>query len=96
MDFQLNHKTALITRSSAGIGLAMAQALVKEGASVIRNGRTEQRVDEAAKKTGATHGIAADLGTEDGAAKVIARFPAVDVLVNNPGIFEPKPFDHHR
>jgi NAD(P)-dependent dehydrogenase (short-subunit alcohol dehydrogenase family) len=93
MDLQLKNKTALVTGSTAGIGLAIAQALVKEGASVIVNGRTQLRVDEAVKKSGAAHGIAADLGTESGAAKVIAQFPAVDILVNNLGIFEPKPFD---
>src|ERR1700730_6769319 len=93
MDLQLKNKTALVTGSTAGIGLAIAQALVKEGASVIVNGRTQPRVDEAVKKSGAAHGIAADLGTEGGAAKVIAQFPSVDILVNNLGIFEPKPFD---
>jgi NAD(P)-dependent dehydrogenase (short-subunit alcohol dehydrogenase family) len=93
MDLQLKNKTALVTGSTAGIGLAIAQALVREGASVIVNGRTQPRVDEAVKKSGAAHGIAADLGTEAGAAKVIAQFPAVDILVNNLGIFEPKPFD---
>ena len=93
MDLQLKNKTALVTGSTAGIGLAIAQALVREGASVIVNGRTQPRVDEAVKKSGAAHGIAADLGTEGGVAKVIAQFPAVDILVNNLGIFEPKPFD---
>src|SRR6202162_3802589 len=93
MDLQLRNKTALVTGSTAGIGLAIAQALVKEGASVIVNGRTQPRVDEAVKKSGAAHGIAADLGTEAGAAQLIARFPTVDILVNNLGIFEPKPFD---
>jgi NAD(P)-dependent dehydrogenase (short-subunit alcohol dehydrogenase family) len=93
MDLQLKNKTALVTGSTAGIGLAITQALVKEGASVIVNGRTQPRVDAARKQTGAAHGIAADLGTEAGAAEVIAKFPAVDILVNNLGIFEPKPFD---
>src|ERR1700692_4382489 len=93
MDLQLKNRTALVTGSTAGIGFAIAQALAKEGASVIVNGRTQQRVDEAVKKSRAAHGIAADLGTEAGAAKVIAQFPAVDILVNNLGIFEPKPFD---
>src|SRR5215471_10208014 len=93
MDLQLKNKTALVTGSTAGIGLAIAQALVKEGASVIVNGRTQPRVDAAAKQTGAAHGIAADLGTEAGVAQVIAKFPTVDILVNNLAIFEPKPFD---
>ncbi len=93
MNLELNGKTALVTGSTAGIGLAIATALAKEGASVIVNGRTQERVDQALKASGAAHGIAADLGTEAGAKTVIARFPTVDILVNNLGIFEPKPFD---
>ena len=93
MNLQLEGKTALVTGSTAGIGLAIATALAKEGAAVIVNGRTQQRVDEAVRKSGAAHGIAADLGTEAGARAVIERFPAVDILVNNLGIFEPKPFE---
>jgi NAD(P)-dependent dehydrogenase (short-subunit alcohol dehydrogenase family) len=93
MNLQLEGKTALVTGSTAGIGLAIASALAKEGAAVIVNGRTQERVDKAVAASGAAHGIAADLGTEAGARAVIARFPAVDILVNNLGIFEPKPFD---
>src|ERR1700730_13733377 len=47
MDFQLEGKRALITGSSAGIGYAIAERLALEGASVIVNGRTQQRVDQA-------------------------------------------------
>jgi NAD(P)-dependent dehydrogenase (short-subunit alcohol dehydrogenase family) len=93
MDLQLKGKTALVTGSTAGIGLAIAAALAKEGTEVIVNGRTQKRVDQAIQSAGATHGIAADLGTEEGARAVIERFPAVDILVNNLGIFEPKPFE---
>jgi hypothetical protein len=93
MDLDLKGKTALVTGSTAGIGLAIATALAREGASVIVNGRTEGRVDRAVRTSGAAHGIAADLGTEAGARQVIERFPAVDILVNNLGIFEPKPFE---
>jgi NAD(P)-dependent dehydrogenase (short-subunit alcohol dehydrogenase family) len=93
MNLQLDGKTALVTGSTAGIGLAIASALAAEGASVIVNGRTQERVDSAMKTSGAAYGIAADLGTESGAQAVIARFPQVDVLVNNLGIFETKPFE---
>jgi hypothetical protein len=93
MNLELDGKTALVTGSTAGIGLAIATALAQEGASVIVNGRTEERVDHAVKTSGAAHGIAADLGTEAGARTVIAKFPAVDILVNNLGIFEAKPFE---
>jgi NAD(P)-dependent dehydrogenase (short-subunit alcohol dehydrogenase family) len=93
MNLQLDGKTALVSGSTAGIGLAIATALAKEGAEVIVNGRTEQRVADAMKSSGAAHGIAADLGTTEGAEAVFERFPRVDILVNNLGIFEPKPFD---
>jgi NAD(P)-dependent dehydrogenase (short-subunit alcohol dehydrogenase family) len=93
MNLQLDGKSALVTGSTAGIGLAIATALAGEGAAVIVNGRTQERVDQAVRASGAAHGIAADLGTEAGARAVIAAFPKVDILVNNVGIFEPKPFE---
>src|SRR5580698_7099242 len=93
MNLLLDGKTALVTGSTGGIGLAIATALAAEGASVIVNGRTQERVDSAMEKSGAAHGIAADLGTETGARAVIDRFPEVDILVNNLGIFETKPFE---
>ena len=93
MDLALKGKTALVSGSTAGIGLAIASALAKEGAVTIVNGRTQERVDQAMKASGAAHGIAADLGTEAGARAVIGRFPEVDILVNNLGIFEMKPFE---
>jgi NAD(P)-dependent dehydrogenase (short-subunit alcohol dehydrogenase family) len=93
MNLQLDGKTALVSGSTGGIGLAIAAALAAEGASVIVNGRTQERVDHAMKRTGAAQGIAADLGTAEGARAVMKRFPEVDILVNNLGIFEPKPFE---
>ena len=93
MNLQLEGKSALVTGSTAGIGLAIATVLAREGAKVIVNGRTQQRVDKAVEQSGAAHGIAADLGTEAGARATIERFPVVDILVNNLGIFEPKPFE---
>jgi NAD(P)-dependent dehydrogenase (short-subunit alcohol dehydrogenase family) len=93
VDFQLAGKTALVTGSTAGIGLAIATALASDGARVVVNGRTQQRVDQAIERSGAAHGIAADLGTEAGARAVIEKFPELDILVNNLGIFEPKAFE---
>jgi NAD(P)-dependent dehydrogenase (short-subunit alcohol dehydrogenase family) len=92
MDLQLQGKTALVTGSTAGIGLAIATELAREGAAAIVNGRTQERVDAAIRSSGAAYGIAADLGTEAGAEALFAQFPEVDILVNNLGIFEPKPF----
>ncbi len=95
MNLELEDKCALVTGSTAGIGFAIAEALAREGASVIVNGRTQARVDEALKKLkGAekVEGLAADLGTAAGTLEAIERFPEVDILVNNLGIFEAKPF----
>ncbi len=101
MDLQLQGKRALVTGSTAGIGFATAAGLYREGASVVVNGRTTARIEEAIAKikglptVGATEvsGIAADLSTAEGAAIVARQLPDVDILVNNMGIFEPKPFD---
>jgi hypothetical protein len=98
MDLQLEGKHALVTGSTAGIGYAIAQALAKEGATVIINGRTQKRVDEAlaglkkAGVNGKVEGLAADLGSADGVRHAIDSYPDVEILVNNLGIFEAKPF----
>jgi NAD(P)-dependent dehydrogenase (short-subunit alcohol dehydrogenase family) len=98
MDLGLSDKRAFVSGSTAGIGLAIAEALAAEGATVTINGRTQARVDQAlaalsAKRLpGKLHGVAADLGTAEGAQKLLEALPTVDILVNNLGIFEPKPF----
>jgi hypothetical protein len=94
MDLQLKGKRALVSGSTAGIGYAIAEALAKEGAAVIINGRTQKRVDEALKQLhGNVVGVAADLGTAAGVEETIALFPDVDILVNNLGIFEVARFE---
>lgn len=99
MDLQLKGKRALVTGSTAGIGFAIASALAAEGAGVVVNGRTRQRVDEAADKIRAAspsadvQTLAVDLGAADGTREATTRFGDVDILVNNLGIFEPKAFE---
>jgi NAD(P)-dependent dehydrogenase (short-subunit alcohol dehydrogenase family) len=99
MNLKLEHKLVLVTGSTAGIGLAIAKALAGEGARVILNGRTSQRVDAAIQTIRAVQADARlealplDVSTAAGAAEAVRRFPEVEVLVNNLGIFEPKPFE---
>ena len=100
MDLQLKGKLALISGSTGGIGYAIAASLAREGCRVIINGRAQKRVDAALAKLAGSLGpsadavgFAVDLGTVQGVAQMVARFPQVDILVNNMGIFEPKPFE---
>jgi NAD(P)-dependent dehydrogenase (short-subunit alcohol dehydrogenase family) len=99
MDLGLFGKRALVTGSTAGIGYAAAEELAREGATVIVNGRTAARVANAIEQLqravpgASVQGLAADLGTADGCATLTSAHPDVDVLVNNMGIFEPKPFE---
>jgi NAD(P)-dependent dehydrogenase (short-subunit alcohol dehydrogenase family) len=98
MDLQLNNKTALVSGSTAGIGFAIASLFAQEGAAVVVNGRSQRRVDEALehirgeRKDVRVTGVAADLGTREGVALLTGSVPQVEILVNNLGIFEPKPF----
>lgn len=97
MDLKLKNKTALITGSTAGIGLEIARTLAVEGASVVLTGRNQRKLDEAVaniKQSDGTSvkGVLADAATEDGARILIEAVPSVDILVNNLGIYEIKPF----
>ena len=85
MDLGLRNKTCLVTGSTAGIGVETARMLAAEGARVIVTGRDADRVERAAKKAGAAHGIAADLSQPDEPARLVAEAGPIDVLVNNVG-----------
>lgn len=94
----MNTKTVVITGASSGIGFALAEAYLKKGYNVVGNGRTQQRLDEAAKKLGNPHnfiGVAGDISKRDTAKELFsqakARFGKVDILINNAGIFIAKP-----
>ncbi len=99
MDLQLKGQHALVTGSTAGIGYAIAQALAAEGATVTLNGRSVEGVAKALARLRAElpdaslHGIAADAATAEGCAKLTAGDPAIDILINNMGIFDPKAFE---
>ena len=98
MNIDLHGRKALVTGSTAGIGFAIARGLASSGAAVVVNGRTAPRVEAALAKIRAAvpgapvTGVAADAAGAEGAAKLIAAVPDVDILVNNLGIFEVKPF----
>src|SRR3954465_13514149 len=98
MDLQLEDKTALVTGSTAGIGFAIAKKLSEEGAEVYINGRTQQRIEEAIEQIkqdvpGANiHGVSADFLKVEEVNNLLQQLPLIDILVNNVGIFEPKPF----
>jgi NAD(P)-dependent dehydrogenase (short-subunit alcohol dehydrogenase family) len=98
MDLQLNGKRALVSGSTAGIGYAIAERLAQEGAHVIVNGRTQAAVDKAvaalqATTGGTVEGFAGDLSKAEAAEELVRLHPAVEILVNNLGIFEAKPFE---
>jgi NAD(P)-dependent dehydrogenase (short-subunit alcohol dehydrogenase family) len=99
MDLRLAGKKVLVTGSTAGIGFATALKFAAEGASVVLNGRTQERVDWAIAEIRKSHpgaqvsGVASDVSNAAGCVKLVQAVPQVDVLVNNMGIFEPKPFE---
>jgi NAD(P)-dependent dehydrogenase (short-subunit alcohol dehydrogenase family) len=99
MDLGLTGRTVLISGSTAGIGYAAARRFAREGASVVINGRTADRVAIALERLrtevpGARLvGAPGDVSTAEGARAVTDAIPTVDVLINNAGIFEPKPFE---
>jgi NAD(P)-dependent dehydrogenase (short-subunit alcohol dehydrogenase family) len=98
MDLGLKGKIVVVSGSTAGIGFAIASTLAAEGAHVVLNGRTEERVTAAIEsilkqhKGAQVRGVAADLGKAEGVAKFVRQVPEADVLINNLGIFEVKPF----
>ncbi len=99
MDMGLKGKRALVSGSTAGIGFAAASALAAEGCDVIINGRTQARVEQALTRLRAevpnarVRGFALDLGSAGACEELFRQLPDVDILVNNLGIFEPKPFE---
>lgn len=99
MKFNFSGKTALVTGSSEGIGFATVELLLEEGADVVINGRDESKLQKIAadlrKKfpKACLKIIAADLGTADGVDVTFKALPSCDILINNLGFYELKPFE---
>ncbi|WP_434978850.1 SDR family NAD(P)-dependent oxidoreductase [Daejeonia sp. YH14] len=99
MDLQLKNKTALVTGSTDGIGLATAKGLLKEGAKVYINGRHQTKIDEVVAilqnefPQSEVHGIAADFAKVEDVDELLRQLPEVDILINNVGIYSSQPFE---
>ena len=93
MNIDLGGKSALVTGSTEGIGFAIALGLAGAGASVVVNGRNQEKVDAAIARIGGNaRGVAADLGSAAGHEQLVDAVPEVDILVSNLGIFQPVDF----
>jgi NAD(P)-dependent dehydrogenase (short-subunit alcohol dehydrogenase family) len=93
VDFKLKGKKAIVTGGSAGIGLAVARLLSDEGVEVTIPGRSRDKLDQAIGSLNrAVRGVETDVGTLEGAARLIELVPETDILVNNLGIYESKNF----
>lgn len=95
MNIDLSGKTAIVSASTAGIGLAIATGIAASGAQTIINGRKQDAVDRAIETIRKTapqaklQGFAGDLSTAQGSEALIAAVPQADILVNNLGVFGP-------
>lgn len=99
MDLGLKGKVALVTASTEGIGFAIAKELGREGACVYINGRSREKVEKAMgqlqqeKLLGELRPAPFDLSSKEGVDGLIERIPSIDILVNNLGSYEVKPFE---
>jgi NAD(P)-dependent dehydrogenase (short-subunit alcohol dehydrogenase family) len=99
MDLKLTDKIALVSGSTAGIGLAIATTLAHEGVTVIVNGRSQERVNDAIDEikqsipNAKLQGLVANLGTQSGAKELLEQVSEVDILVNNLGIYGSQAFE---
>ncbi|MGC1632872.1 MAG: SDR family oxidoreductase [Gelidibacter sp.] len=98
MDLKLNHKRVFISGSTSGIGFATAENLLREGAEVIINGRSEKSIDDAltrlrnAVPKAKVSGLAADFSDVNSVNQLIEQLGTIDILINNVGIYEPSDF----
>lgn len=99
MDLKIQNKCALVSGSAKGIGLAIATLLAEEGSRVIVNGRSDKSVEEAMADIrqrfpkARLEGFTGNLAEPFAITELFKRFPEVDILINNLGIYEPKPFE---
>jgi NAD(P)-dependent dehydrogenase (short-subunit alcohol dehydrogenase family) len=99
MDLQLNGRKAFISGSTKGIGLAIATSLAREGTHVVINSRSAESIVSALERirdavpNAVVEGFTGDLGRSEESERLFRQLPSVDILVNNLGIYEPKPFE---
>ena len=99
MELQLANKSVFISGSTSGIGFAMAEGFMLEGAKVIINGRSEATVQEAIKKLNiiapeaSVSGVVADFRDAKAIHEIHKNIDKVDILINNVGIFSSKLFE---
>lgn len=98
MDLKLKNKVALVTGSTAGIGLATAQRLLHEGANVILNGRSQERLKVLVTQLKDNYpereirAIAVDFGVKGDVQKLFDKVDSVDILINNVGVYSAESF----
>jgi NAD(P)-dependent dehydrogenase (short-subunit alcohol dehydrogenase family) len=99
MNLKLGRKKAFISGSTQGIGFAVAQQLLSEGAEVIINGRKPEKTKLAVQKLqqefpdAVISGIAADFENKDEVTALLNTLENIDILINNVGVFELKEFE---
>ncbi|WP_425658243.1 SDR family NAD(P)-dependent oxidoreductase [Tenacibaculum ascidiaceicola] len=95
----MKNKTAIITGASTGIGKEIAKLFIEKGCNVVMNASSEENLQKAYKELGSPSNAAllvGDISKQETSKQLVAlaleKFNSIDVLINNAGIFAPKPF----
>ncbi|MEQ3500201.1 SDR family NAD(P)-dependent oxidoreductase [Tenacibaculum sp. SSH1-16] len=95
----MKNKTAIITGASTGIGKEIAKLFIEKGCNVVMNASNEENLQKAYKELGSPLNavlLVGDISKQETSKQLVAlaleKFNSIDVLINNAGIFAPKPF----